>query len=405
MSRLISILAMVLAWASITSARAEDSLTRWVTAEYFSSTRSLDEQEGAGSFTAGMKYVFDANPADTITFDGSLRQELPDDSTHFTLVEADWQHRGKRVDLWVGQQKISWGKADGINPTDFFTPHDYTVLLPLEEDQRLSVPALRADIILDNGQTLSLIAQMFFVESEIPAPADLAIAERNPDSDWPQVGLRWSSTGPSWDWSISAYQGILNMPVLSIEILAEEDPMLLYHYPELTAFGADIARNFGKFGFRAEAAWLVPKEEQGLLAIKPYGFLVAGFDRGEDDWNVNIQVLARYTPDRPDKASANPVVAAVERQNAINFGQLNREQFGLTCRLAANWLNQTVQAELFVIHYFDPNTTVLRPLAMYALSDFDKVTAGGEYYHGPSDSFYGQLEENSTFFIEYKHFF
>ena len=405
MPRLVPILTATALLTALTTARAEDSLTRWITADYFSSTRTLDDTEGAGSFEAGIKYLYDLNQANTFNFDGNLRHELPEDTTQLTLVEANWQYRGDWVDLWVGQQKIAWGKADGLNPTDFFTPHDYTVIQPLEEDQRLSVPAVRVDVVLDSGQTVSLVTQMFFIESTLPAPADMSIDERSPDNDWPQIGLRWASTGQTWDWSVSAFQGMMNMPVLSPDATTDRGLSLFYHYPELTAFGADFARNFGKYGFRAEAAWLIPKEEDGRLGIEPYGFLVAGFDRGEDDWNVNLQLVARHTPNRQDPSLANPIIEAVSRQNSINFGQMNREQFGLTCRIAANWLNQTVQAEIFAIHYFHPDNTFVRPLASYAVNDNDKLTIGGEHYRGPQDSYYGQLEENNTFFIEYKHFF
>jgi len=80
-------------------------------------------------------------------------------------------------------------------------------------------------------------------------------------------------------------------------------------------------------------------------------------------------------------------------------------QYGFTSRLAGNWLNQTLQAELLVIDYVRPGNALIRPLMTYAMSDVDHVSVGGDYYTGPAASFFGQLEQNRTVFFEYQHFF
>jgi hypothetical protein len=391
----------------VSIAQAENTMTSWCRFDYFNSTRTLDDRIGASSAEAGINGTYDIKSNDKFIFDINIRKELPDDSNKIRVVEGNWQHQGNRLDWFVGQQKISWGKADGINPTDFFTPHDYTVLQPFEEDQRLSILAVRADMVMDayDNQILSLVVQPNFIESQIPMPKDLNIPERSPDKGIPQVGLRWSATGKNFDWSLCAFHGVLNTPLFSYDPTANSETSLIKHYAELFAVGADIARNFGRLGFRAEIAWLDPKVNEELQGIEPYAFLVAGVDRGEDDWNINWQLIVRYTPGFKNDESVNPMESEAAQQNAVNFGQQHGEQFGFTSRISANWLHQTLQAELLVIHYFRPESTMLRPMLNYEITDTDIVTIGCESYRGPDDSLYGQLDKNSTFFFEYKHYF
>jgi hypothetical protein len=376
-------------------------LSGWWRVDAFSSTRTLDDRDGAASAELGLKYSRDLGAEDRLRFEGSLVRDLRDHQSRGRLTDAYWQRRGDKIDWRIGQQKVTWGKADGINPTDFFTPHDYTTLQPFEEDQRRSIPALRADIAASEGHSLSVVLSPDFTAERQPMPRDLSIIERQPNGlHRPQLGLRWSSTSETLDWSVSAFRGFLNAPLLDAE-----GGQFFHQYAKLSAVGADMARNFGRWGMRAEAAWLQPKTEPGTQGIRPFAHLVAGVDHGEDDWNINVQALLRYTPDFDQQTTADPLEAAAAQQNAINFGQLKRRQFGAMSRIAANWFNQTLQGEVLVIHYADPGNTLLRPLLTYALSDTRKLTLGAELYDGPAASFFGQLKRNQTVFFEYRDFF
>jgi hypothetical protein len=404
-----TVLMLVGGIASISRAD-EGKASTWMRLDGFSSTRMLDDTVGTGSISFGIKDSYDLGSSDRLKLDGGVLVEPRGDHGDVRVAEALWQHSGSWLDWRIGQQRINWGKADGINPTDFFTPRDFTVLQPMEADQRLSVPVVRVDAALAEGMTLSLVGQPVFIESRVPAPPGIAVTTRAPDGFAPQAGLRLSATGDEIDWSICAFHGYLKVPLLDAEIAAGM-PAFFFHYPKLDAAGADIAHNFGKWGFRAEAAWLEPSSEDGRSSIRHHGFLVTGVDRGGEDWNVNVQAVARYTPGAggdppPDPADpAAQLAATVANQNEVNYGQLHRVQFGFTSRLARSWLQQTLQAELLVVGYFQPATLFIRPLVAYALNDAERITLGGEYYLGPDASFFGQFKRNRTAFVEYQHFF
>jgi hypothetical protein len=409
MSRWADILTVAATLGGLASvARADDGqVSTWVRMDGFSSSRELDNEVGTGSLSLGLKDTYELGSTDRLKFSNEVlvapRGEHGD-HYDFRLNDLLWQHTGSWLDLRVGEQRITWGKADGINPTDFFTPRDYTVLQPMETDQRLSVPAVRADIALAEGLTLSLVAQPFFISSQLPAPVGVPLANRTPDDVSPQAGARLSSSGDNFDWSVSVFHGYVKLPLVGSEIMAGK-PAFFYYYPKLDAAGADFAHNFGAFGFRAEAAWLEPHDEAGMTGIRRQAFMVAGIDRGGEDWNVNVQAIGRYTPGGQVAMPTDPLGQMVTTLNNINYGELRSYQLGFTSRLAKSWLQQTLQAEVLAIGYFQPSTFLVRPMASYAFSDASKLSVGGELYMGPDESFFGQFKKNRTAFLEFQRFF
>ena len=65
------------------------------------------------------------------------------------LSEGYVDVRGAWLDLRLGKQKIAWGKADGLNPTDVFGAFDYADLL---HPERLGVVGLRTFYFSDPGR-------------------------------------------------------------------------------------------------------------------------------------------------------------------------------------------------------------------------------------------------------------
>ncbi len=60
--------------------------------------------------------------------------------------EAYLDFYSDQIDLRIGKQKISWGKADGLNPTDVFGAFDYADLL---DPERIGIVGLRAFVYSD----------------------------------------------------------------------------------------------------------------------------------------------------------------------------------------------------------------------------------------------------------------
>ena len=380
--------------------------------DYFSSSRELDDVRNVLGASTEIKLLHSFSDNERVNLEARLsREDLTRESRdHSRLINAYWHARSERTDLRIGQQKVRWGKADGVNPTDFFTPIDYTVLLPLESDRYLSVPAVRFDVQIGEATSLSLVTEPDFTPSRLPRPktAPVPVIEERPSGlRQPQTGARLSHTGENLDWSLSAFHGFSTLPVLSfIGTAADGAPQYLRYYPASDGLGADIARNFDKWGFRAELAYTRLHAENGRQPVASNYFLASGVDRSIDDWNFNVQLLLRYTPDyRATNAAADPQQQFAATQNAIVYNQQKRLTTGMTARVTANWLHEKLQTEVLAIRYFDPTNYFIRPLITYALSDKRKILLGGEYYGGDDLSFFGSLKRNRTVFVEFQQFF
>jgi hypothetical protein len=380
--------------------------------DYFSSSRDLDERDDVWGATAELKLQQSLADAQQLELEARLSREdfTRDGRNRVQWISAYWFARGERVDWRIGQQKVRWGKADGINPTDFFTPIDYAVLLPLEADRYLSVPAVRADVQIDDASSLSLVAEPDFTPSVLPwpRPSPVVLVDDEPSGRHPpQAGARWLHTGENLDWSISVFNGFSTLPVLSfLDVAPDGRPRYRRHYPAIDGIGMDVARNFGQWGFRAELAYTNVDDGSVAQTVASNYFLVAGVDRGFGDWSLNVQGLWRHTPDfEQTLAAANAAEQFAATQNAIVYNQQARTMRGMSARIAANWLHETLQTELLTIGFFDPDNYLLRPLVTYAWSDTRKLRIGGEYYSGPEASFFGPLRRNRTGFIEFQQFF
>jgi hypothetical protein len=380
--------------------------------DYFSSSPDLDRGNDVLGAHVELKLSHRLSSSHRLELEARLSREQSnrDGRNRVQLLNGYWLARNGPLDLRVGQQKIRWGKADGINPTDFFTPIDYTVLLPLEADRYLSVPAVRADVQVNDANTVSFVVEPDFTPSRLPWPRlsrVLVAAERPSGWDRPQLGMRLMHTAEALDWSVSAFRGFSTLPVLTFAGLTPtRAPRYLRYYPASEGLGADVARTYGQWGFRAELAYSrydIPRGRQGVASNY---FLVAGFDRAIADWNLNVQALVRYTPRflRTNTAVTEDQLFSAA-QNAIVYNQQYRIAQGMTVRIGTNRLHDTLQGELRVVYMFEPANYLLRPLVTYALSDSSKLIVGGEYYSGPPLSYFGALEANRTVFVEFQQSF
>jgi hypothetical protein len=387
------------------------SVTASLRLDYFSSSRDLDDVRNVFGASLDVELTHRFTNAQRLELEGTFDKEDIERNGrgYFRLVSGFWLSRWDRVDLRIGRQKVRWGKADGINPTDFFTPIDYTVLLPLEEDRYRSVPAVRADVQVGKVSTVSLVVSPDFTPTVLPWPryAPVTVLENEPSGlRRPQAGVRFLQVLENLDWSLSAFHGFSTVPVLSfLDISPQGLPRYQRYYPELNGFGMDVAHNLGHWGFRAELAYNELRND-GRQPIASNYFLVTGVDRSIDTWNINVQALLRHTPGyQSTNAFANPLQELAATENAIVYNQQERLVPGATMRIGSSWLHETLQAELLTVAWFRPANFITRPLLTYALSDQRKIRAGLEYYSGPDRSYFGLLKRNRTAFLEFQQFF
>ena len=394
-------------------------LTGAVRAGYWSSNRNLDAERHLGAGMLWLKTSRRLSSRVSFLAEGwtSLRGPLEDGDTTGELREAYVDLRVGRLDVRAGRQIIAWGRADGMNPTDNLSGQDLTLLVPDDVDRRLGTTAVRASYYLgDVSVTGVWLPEFRGHQFALPAPPPgvtfVRDAQRWPGNQW---ALRLEQTGRAVDWSVSYFTGRDTSPDLSAALGADGAPAIRLSHHRVRVLGGDMAANLGRFGLRAEAAYVRTDDADGAdpFTKNPYVFVVAGADRTfSGSLNVNVQYLFRYVLADPEAGlktgnheslktrDYEGFVSAVAAQQAILNSQTRRAQHGASFRLGYKWLHDTLEAEVAAAAYAAPSGAALRPKVAYALTDHWKVLLGAEVLRGESASLFGLLRQNSTVYSE-----
>lgn len=384
--------------------------------DYFSSSKKIDDEEDFFGATAQIKLQSGLSGGLT----GKLEARFMDPDiiqdrmpSAGRLIEGYIRLDIKQADLRIGKQNIAWGRADALNPTDNLTPQDYTVLLPFQEDRRFGTLSIKLDVPVTPEYTVTLFTTPFFEPSKIPLPFPSGTAVRNTipahTVSNTEAGAKLNKTGNETDWSISYFHGFSLIPEITMDPATASDLTVELRYPELNVLGADFARNYGRYGMRAEAAYIVPKDYSSKepTLIQPYLFYVLGADRTfQNNVNINMQLLGRWIQSWKDpNAVPDPVQRSAAIENAVLFGQQERINFGFTSRISRRWFNDTMEAEIFMIVYLKPSNSHLRPLISYAFTDRIKGSIGAEMYVGGRETYFGSIKSNQAMFAEIRYGF
>ena len=365
-------------------------VTGAVRAGYWSSSRNLDAEDHLGAGMLWLKTSRRLSSRVSFLAEGwtSLRGPLEGRDTAGELREAYVDLRLGRLDVRAGRQILAWGRADGVNPTDNLSGQNLTLLVPDDVDRRLGTTAVRASYYLgDVSLTGVWLPEFRAHEFSLPAPPGVWFVRDAPR--WPgnQWALRAEQTGRTVDWSVSYFKGRDTSPDLDVGAGA----IRLSHH-RLRVLGGDMAANLGRFGLRAEAAYVRTEDTDGLdPSVKnPFVFVVAGADRTFGGLlNVNAQYLFRYVLKDSEVGL-----------NAILNSQTRQAQHGASFRVGYKWLHETLEAELAAAGYAAPSGAGVRPKVTYALTDHWKVIGGAEIMRGETASLFGLMRQNSTVFSE-----
>jgi hypothetical protein len=386
-------------------------LTGALRLDYYRSSRMLDDERDlvGGTFQAKASAAL----ADGV--DGKLSVRITDPAigeggaAQGRLIEGFAAFRWERAELRLGRQIVAWGRADGINPTDNLTPRDYTILLPFEDDRSFGTDSARLDIAATHEHTLSVFATLFFEPSRIPLPRGASFVDRRPRESLEdaQVGIRLNKAGESLDWSVSYFRGHSLLPTFRPAAPNAAGGVLTYD--RIWVLGADFARNFGRYGLRGEMAYLRSEDRAGTdpFAKNPQLYWVLGVDRTFlENLNLNLQFFQRRVrAHRPADLLSDPTERTFALQSTLLAGQRDRVNSGITLRASNKWLNDSLDAEIFLIRNSTRRDLFLRPLVTYAFSDHWKGTVGIEYYRGAEDTQFGSQTANKGAFAEIRYSF
>ncbi len=199
------------------------------------------------------------------------------------------------LDLRIGRQRIAWGTADKINPTDNLNPDDLediwdfgrhlgtssvlatyywgdvtlsTVLIPAFTPAVLPPPewasALSASVEMPDGIALGEIS-------------DSLILPSNTLKEGGSAAIKIAKPVLNYDLSLSYYRGRSDFPVATqiaitpSAVAGTVDIHSTLIYPRLSVLGADMSGAIGKIGLWAEVAVIYPEAVHTITDMSALG--------------------------------------------------------------------------------------------------------------------------------------
>jgi hypothetical protein len=382
-------------------------------AAYWSSDRELTNRHNFTPASLWLKSTPDLGDGWRLRAEGWVADERPleGEKPKAELREGLVSWHGDTLDFSFGRRIVAWGRADKINPTDFVSSRDFTLLFPDDEDQRRgNLMATASRSFGDLTATVYWLPELRPNVYPIEAPPGVFVLEQDGRFDARQFAFRLDQVGRGFDWSISYFDGLDRDPDARIESVDAAGSVTVRPlYRRARQIGADFATSLDRFGVRGEVAYRQAADhtDENFFDKGDTVAAVLGVDRDlSDAVNVNVQYVVHHVIDFDDPSEIpDPGLRLLTERAALISNQATRTQHGPTFRIFYTGLNDTLTLELIGAAYVSDESAALRPKATYAVTDAVKLIAGADIFFGERDRVYGELRRDQGVYIEVRYGF
>jgi hypothetical protein len=331
--------------------------------------------------------------------------------THLQLKELYAGYSGHKLDVFLGNQIVSWGRTDGFNPTNCITPTDYFFLSGDPDDQNLPNFMLRLKYRINAKIDLELTGipvykpsvylyrlfdfgeNVHFTEPVLPAKVfeNSTLAARI-NFEVSKLGFSFSyfrGYNPDYGFSIQNIDWESGMP----EITNASSPYFK------NMIGADLAIPLGSWIVRGEAAYNITTNYKNKMYIpNPDLHYVAGVERNIKGFNTILQYIGKYTFDfneltEPVLNDPTDPMGQQQYANALIIYEsslLNRKIFfqqektnhALALTISKPFAYETWNAEITAYYNFTSKEYFFRPKLSWKISDALTASAGCSFMAG-----------------------
>jgi len=306
---------------------------------------------------------------------------------NFSIDRFDAKFRLPDLDITIGRQAITFGKAYFWNPLDIFLPF---TAQQIDRDYKPGVDAVRIDIPLGNFSGINIVGAL---GREIGYDGAYVSGNKTLDANWYASSLlgRYFTTYKGWDYAIQAGK--------------------IYGGYQL---GGGFVGDVNKYQLRGEAAYLFAKDSPKLPApftddgdlIKDNLVAVIGGGRLFPN-TLDIEVEYLYN------GAGDPHKLDISLIRFLNGATLH------LCRhiagaMASYEFTPLMIGQFVCIHSFSDSSTQLQPVITYSVDENIDFQLGAIFNFGahPSLDIHNATFLNSEFgsipgyyFIEYKSYF
>lgn len=313
---------------------------------------------------------------------------------------ADW------LDVVAGRQVLTWGTGDLVFLNDLFAK-DFVSFFVGRDDEFLKAPSnsLKATVYtaaanLDFVWTPTFTSDEFINGERLsfnrpPAPDSLAsmpaspIVASYPDGSWEngEFAARLYRRLKGYELAAYAYAGFWKQPT------AIDTTTMMPTFAELTVFGASARGNLLGGIANVEGAYYDSREDaDGSDPLRPNSQArgLVGYERELfSNFTTGLQYYGEWTVDY-DSLVANLPDGYPVPDDARHL---------VTVRLTHRLMRQTLSLSLFGFYSPNDEDGHIRLAATRDWNDTVALTIGANVMWGDSDSFFGQLEDNSNAYL------
>lgn len=358
--------------------------------------------------------------------EGNINYDALKNQFGFDLGEAYIDYADSNWGFRIGNQKVVWGKADGINITNSVFPENSTSLF--SDDSSLSVTSAKISFSGDffnidalwipffRGTALPLeegsLLRNAMIPSQVEFPGVGYIPVQIGKLQTPEFalkngeyGLKLSGYFSLCDVSLYGFYGWDKMPLMNYSLVFSNPPIpdaikIDGEYSRLAMFGLDAAFPIGATVLRLEGAYFPNRKMQasaesilggGEIGISQHQIMaLAGLDWMPSGWTITAQYYCDVVLNKSDK---------LERKETY--------EHGATLSVSKSFLQDTLELSLSGLVGLNDFDSALTLEGKYSLSDQIKLSAGTYVFlPGPDgDGTYGKLKDLSSIYLKAQYSF
>lgn len=334
------------------------------------------------------------------------------------LKEMYAGYRGNQLDVYLGNQIVTWGRTDGFNPTNNISPNDFFFLTANPDDQKIANFLLRLKYRIIPAIELDVIGVPFYVASNYRYDLfDMGSNVSFADAMLPSKAIKNATVAARLNfdfsvagWSVSYFRGY--DPYHGFDVAKVDwgtgSPLITNASRSYlkTSWGADVAVPLGPVILRAEAAYNITDNPGNEMYIPMSdASYVAAIETGFSGFTVIGQYVGKYTPDFVDLVvptltdPMNPLVQMHYATQMIDYEnrQFNRRIFSqqekmnhaLALTLTKSFGYDAFDVELTGYYNLTSDEWMIRPKMNWKIDDSLTASIGGNYMVGKNNTLFG----------------
>ncbi len=335
----------------------------------------------------------------------------------FELKEAYAGVSTNFIDVFLGNQIVSWGRTDGFNPTNNITPKKYFFLSANPDDQNISNFMLKTNFRFSPLINLEFIGIPVFKPSEYrydlllnnesTSFSDAVLPKKsfNNGSLAAKLNFELPSIGFSLSW-FNGYDPFYGFDIKNIDF-STGIPAIDYmpSFYRKNSLGLDFALPVGTWIVKGEGAYNIPEDNEGKMYIpnKDISYVI-GIEHDIKGFTTIVQYIGKYTLDlkklekpqlidllNPLKVmeyATETIIYESALYNRKIFHQQKKLNHAVSLIITKSFAYEIINIELSGFYDLTSNEYLVRPSLKWNISNSLSLTAGYSYMNGPVNSLF-----------------